>query len=348
MRSPVALARLPLLHTPKEYPECVELGLTRSYDAYSVPKAGAERRCWVGGALSGLIPALEFKGSGGGQDDHHEGASMERSEGALFRSRLASFAGTGVVCVGLACAAGAQAQVSPPPIPGTFVYHETNTPDGRCSSGYGFQFAPLPGVSDYSYTYFDGYYNSDAGATETSAEFRGETYSTPSLYFHGITGGTGPQPCTADGNDDGGRFPQPPTIYPSYPDGKNPPLAKAKSSSRPISAGKATLQAASGTFPVNTTATVDIVLKSQHPLTGFKISHLHASNRASVVQQPEDEALGVAFPAHSPQTFTAQVDGKHAGRVTLNVTFTGRYTPEKSTKAKKVTFTASSSLLFGN
>jgi hypothetical protein len=137
-------------------------------------------------------------------------------------SRLVAFAGTGVMCVALAIAASAQAEVSAPPIPGSFAFHETDTPDGRCTWGYGLQFAPLPGVSEYSWTYYDGYWNSDFDATETSAEFLAETYSTPSMYYHGITGGGGPQPCTANGNDDGGRFSQPPTIIPEYPVGQPP------------------------------------------------------------------------------------------------------------------------------
>jgi hypothetical protein len=261
-------------------------------------------------------------------------------------SRLVAFAGTGVAFVALAIAAGAQAEVSAPPIPGSFAFHETDTPDGRCTWGYGLQFSPLPGVTDYSYTYYDGYWNSDFDATETSAEFLAETYSTPSMYYHGITGGGGPQPCTANGNDDGGRFSQPPTIIPEYPTGHNPPLAKAKSSSRPAGAGRATLQAASGTFPVGSTASVDIVLKSNHPLTGFRVSGLRASGGAKVVQQPEIESS--VLPAHSAQTFTAQVEGKNAGRATLRVTFTGRFQPGNKKQSKKVTITASSSLLFGN
>ena len=153
---------------------------------------------------------------------------------------------------------------------------------------------------------------------------------------------TGPQPCTDTTSDDDGRFPDPPTITPVYPDGKNPPLAASKSSSKPASAGRATLQAAKGTFPVGSTPYVDIVLKSNHALSGFKVSHVHASNGARVVVQPEIESL--IIPAHSPQTFTAEIEGKRAGRSTLSVTFSGTYLQGK--KAKKVTITASSSLLF--
>jgi hypothetical protein len=246
----------------------------------------------------------------------------------------------------LAFAASAQADVSAPPIPGSFVYHETDTPDGRCSWGYGLQFSPLAGVTSYSYTYFDGYWNSDFGATETSAEFLAETYSTPTLYFHGITGGTGPQPCTADGNDDGGRFPDPPTIIPEYPAGKNPPLAPAKWSSKPAGSGRARLQAASGTFAVGSTASVDIILTSYHALTGLRVSSLHVSGGAKVLEQPIAESS--ILPAHSPQTLTAQVTGTNAGPVSLRVTFTGSYVTKKSKKSKKVTITASSSLLFGS
>jgi hypothetical protein len=271
---------------------------------------------------------------------------MKRAEAQLFVSRMAAVAASGAVCIALAFAASARAEVSPPPIQGSFAYHETNTPDGRCAWGWGLQFAPVPGVTDYSYTYFDGYWNSDFDATETSAEFLAETYSTPSMYFHGITGGAGPQPCADTTSNDSGRFPDPPTITPVYPVGRNPPLAKAKFSAKPGGAGRAALQAASGTFPVGSTVSVDIVFTSKHPLTGFRVSHLHVSDGAGVVAQPELESLMV--PAHTPQDFTGQVDGKHAGRVTLSVTFSGRYTPAKGKKTKKVTVTASSSLLFGS
>jgi hypothetical protein len=263
-------------------------------------------------------------------------------------SRLVAFAGTGVVCIALALAAGAQADVSPPPIPGSFAYHETDTPDGRCGWGYGLQFTPVPGAVAYSYTYFDGYWNSDFGATETSAEFLAETYSTPTLYFHGITGGTGPQPCTADGNDDDGRFSQPPTIVPEYPDGKNPPLAPAESSSKPSGSGRAKLQAASGTFPLNYTASIDVIVTSYRPLTGFRVSSLHVSDGARVVEQPISQFGSTILPAHSGQTFTAQVEGTRAGRASLHVTFTGRYKAKKAKKSKKVTITASGSLVFGS
>jgi hypothetical protein len=260
-------------------------------------------------------------------------------------SRLIALAGTGVVCITLAFAASAHAEVSPPPIPGSFAYHETDTPDGRCGWGWGLQFSPLPGVTTYSYTYFDGYWNSDFGASETSAEFLAEDYSTPTLYFHGITGGDGPQPCTSSGDNDGGRFPDPPTIIPEYPTGKNPPLAPGKSSIKPSGSGRARLQAASGTFPVSSTASIDIVLTSYHPLTGFRVSSLHVSNGAHVLQQPIVEST--ILPAHSPQTLTAQVTGTKAGPVSLSVTFTGRYKPKHAKKSKKITITASSSLRFG-
>ncbi len=271
---------------------------------------------------------------------------MKRSGTAVSVSSRIAFAAACVICLALALAARAQAFVSPPPITGSFAYHETDTPDGRCSWGWGLQFAPIAGVTDYSWEYYDGYWNSDYDASETSAEFLAETYSTPSLYFHGITGGSGPQPCTSNGDNDGGRFPQPPTITPIYPDGKNPPLAKATSSSKPRGEALARLQAAAGTFPVGSTASVDIILRSSHTLTGFRVSSLHVSDSATVVQQPALQTLTV--PAHSPQTFTAQVEGKNAGTVTLSVTFTGRYKPKGAKETKRVTITASSSLLFGN
>jgi hypothetical protein len=271
---------------------------------------------------------------------------MKKPGAALPVRRRIALAAAGVAGVAFAFAAGAQAAVSPPPIIGSFAYHETDTPDGRCSWGWGLQFAPIAGVTDYSWTYYDGYWKSDFDSSETSAEFLAETYSTPALYFHGITGGSGPQPCTSGGADDGGRFPQAPLIYPVYPDGKNPPLSKSTSSSKPGGAGRATLQAAAGTFPVGSTASIGVVLKSNHALTGFRVSHVHLSGGAIVVQQPELESLTI--PAHSPQSFTAQIEGKRPGRVTLKVTFTGRYSPGKAKKAEKVTITTSSSLLFGS
>lgn len=270
---------------------------------------------------------------------------MKTSVAARFASRRITFIASGAACVALAFAASAQATVSAPPITGSFAYHETDTPDGRCGWGWGLQFTPIKGVKDYSWDYYDGYWNSDFDGDETSAEFLAETYSTPTEYFHGITGGTGPQPCTSGGANDNGRFPKPPTISPIYPDGKNPPLNKTTSSAKPASAGHAVLQAASGTFPVGATATVDITLKSAHALTGFRITHLHAPG-ATVVLEPELESL--VIPAHTPQPFTAEVEGKRAGRVKLSITFSGRYTTGKSKKSTKATITTTSSLVFGN
>ena len=261
----------------------------------------------------------------------------------IFPSRLVACAG--VVSVALGLAAGARASVSAPPIIGSFAFHSTNSSDGTCSDVYGLQFKPVRRAIAYADDYYDGYYKSDFGNTETSAEFLAETYSTKTLYFHGITGGTGPQPCTSAGNNDGGRFPDPPLITPEYPTGENPPLASAKSSAKPATAGHAVLQAASGAFPVGAQASVDITLTSNHPLTAFRVSNMHVSGGAKVIEEPELESL--AIPAHMPQAFSATVEGKHAGRVALKVTFTGSYKPTKNAKkATKVTITATSSLVF--
>lgn len=240
----------------------------------------------------------------------------------------------------LTAAAPAAAAVSAPPVPSHFAYHAHTVDDGRCSDVYGIEFAPIAGPISYTYEYHDGYYNSDDNGTETIAEFLMDD-STPSLYFHGITGGEGPGPCTSQAPDDGGRFTVPPTVFPNYPDGKYPPLAATTSKSSPSGAANVDIKAGRGVFPLTTQVNVEIHLKAPSgSLLAPKLGTLKAGNGADAFNDTNTYISSI--PGHKSVTIDGTVTGKKAGRVPLSFKFTAR-----TKHGRKVTASGTSSVIFG-
>lgn len=236
--------------------------------------------------------------------------------------------------------------VSSPPVPAQFVYHFTNSTDdqgnGHCDDVYGLQFAAVPKAIAYAIDYYDGYWKSPFDTTNTAAQLLAEgPYESPTELFHGITGGSGPGPCTTQPGDDGGRFSQPATVTPEFPSSYTPPLSHSSSKSSPAGAATVTIRAAKGTFPVGSTVSIEIVLKaSGGALTNPEPGKLHVTG--GQVSNPPSGESGAPLARHASEVFSASVTATKAGTVPLSVTFIA-----KNTHGKKVTAKGTSSVTFG-